>query len=184
MLEPRTNPHRGRPSGAEAQYELRCFYVRAKARTLHFSPVPFISRPYPSFLAQISNAIALWSRSGRRPEHITFGSQQRSCSEKSLGLKLAQGFTILLQILDVISVVVDVPLFEKTIELEPRQPQYLACLIVRKCSRAVSLNRQRFQYVAPWIGVLGQIVGKLDRNLDGLRLAGMAREFYILSSRN
>jgi len=76
--------------------------------------------------------------------------------------------------------IVDLPLLQERVELKSRQSQNPACLIVRERSRALPLDGERFQRIAPWFGVQGQIVQKLDRYLHRLRLAGMAREFYNL----
>jgi len=75
-------------------------------------------------------------------------------------------------------VVVDVPLFQKSVELEARQPQQLTGFKVTQRLRAVALDGESFERVAPWVGVLGEVVGKLDGDLHGLRVANRLVEYH------
>jgi len=64
-------------------------------------------------------------------------------------LQLAQGLAVVLKVHIVIGMIVDVPLFEKTVELEARQPKQLIGFKVTQRLR------------------LGKVVGKLDGDLHG-----------------
>ena len=83
-----------------------------------------------------------------------------------------EDFSIPLKAFQVACVLADMPLPEKAVGLQTRYSQNLARLILRELSCSLSLNVQRFESIAPWIGVLGQIVGELDGNLHRPRVAG------------
>lgn len=77
---------------------------------------------------------------------------------------------VFLKVLNPVSVVVDIAALKETIELKARQPQQLACLMVRKRSGPVAFDRQRLKRLTTGIGALDKIVGKLDGDLHTDRL--------------
>src|SRR5262249_41378967 len=80
-------------------------------------------------------------------------------------IDLANDGQILLKILGIIRTVVDLAILQEAIELEPRQPEQLAGLIVRELPGSVALNHERFQRLSAGIGVSGNVVRKVDGEL-------------------
>lgn len=69
---------------------------------------------------------------------------------------------ILFEIFNVIRMIVNVPQFEESLELETAHSQHLTGLIMRKRSCTVAFDRQRLQSLTARIGVLSKIIGQLD----------------------
>ena len=82
---------------------------------------------------------------------------------------------ILLKIVGVERVFVDLAPLEEAIKLESPHPKQLAGLIVRERPRAVAFNGERFERLSAWIGVSGDIVRKVDRDLHEFRMNDLAR---------
>src|SRR5271163_2827524 len=115
--------------------------------------------PTPTSLRKGLQRVCKAEGEGRRIQSESGNSEekyprQRSSPKKTLRLKLAEGLTILLQIFLVVGMVVDTALPKKAVKLEARKPQQLGRLIMRKRSRAVSLDSESLQSNAPGVGLL------------------------------
>jgi hypothetical protein len=80
---------------------------------------------------------------------------------------------VLLQVLNAVGVVPDLVLLEKAIQLiTSLEAQEQASLIGKQNTGSISFDGEGFQRFTCCVRVLGQVVGKLDGDLHGKRVAG------------
>ncbi len=92
--------------------------------------------------------------------------QRLSFLRKASALKPTQGFLILVQVCNAVSMLVDVPLLQKAIKLKTRQSEELAGLVVRQRAGTVSFNDQSLKsFTARILMLMSEIVRELDRYL-------------------
>lgn len=82
-----------------------------------------------------------------------------------------QGLAVAIQIFQVVSMIVNLPPFEETVELKPIKAQHLTCLIVRERTSPIPLDDKRLKGLASRTRVRCKIIGKLDRYLHGKSVA-------------
>lgn len=67
--------------------------------------------------------------------------------------------------------VVNVAIFQKCLELQPREPQKFPCLKLGEDAGTIAFNHKSLQRLVTGVGMMCKIIGQLDSNLHKHQLS-------------